>query len=129
LGRPAAGKTGTTNDVRDAWFLGFVPQRLVAGAWMGYDIEKSPGTHETGAVAALPIWLEFMKEALAHDPVENFSAPDGVVFVRVDAATGEPVGPGQPRPAKVISECFKEGTAPVVGAPGKGDAETRARGG
>ena len=58
LGRPAAGKTGTTNDTRDAWFIGFVPQRLVAGAWMGYDIEKSLGTHETGAVAALPIWLE-----------------------------------------------------------------------
>lgn len=117
LGRPAAGKTGTTNDTRDAWFLGFVPQRLVAGAWIGYDIEKSLGTHETGAVAALPIWLEFMKEAVAHDPVENFSAPDGVVFVKVDAATGEPVGPGQPKSAKVISECFKEGTAPVVGPP------------
>jgi penicillin-binding protein 1A len=117
LGRPAAGKTGTTNDIRDAWFIGFVPQRLVAGAWIGYDIEKSLGTHETGAVAALPIWLEFMKEAVAHDPVENFSAPEGVVFVKVDAATGEPVGPGQPKSAKVIAECFKEGTAPVVGPP------------
>jgi membrane carboxypeptidase/penicillin-binding protein len=56
-----------------------------------------------------------MKEAVAHDPVENFSAPDGVVFVKVDAATGEPVGSGQPKSAKVIAECFKEGTAPVVG--------------
>jgi membrane carboxypeptidase/penicillin-binding protein len=70
-----------------------------------------------------------MKEAVSREAVENFAAPDGVVFVKVDAATGEPVGPGQPKPAKLISECFKEGTAPVVSAPTKGDAETRARGG
>ncbi len=118
LGRPAAGKTGTTNDTRDAWFIGFLPQRLVAGAWMGYDIEKSLGSHETGAVAALPIWLEFMKEAVAGEPVENFSIPEGIVFVKVDAATGEPLGP---RPTaqseKVIAECFREGTVPVSISP------------
>ncbi|MBI5969390.1 MAG: PBP1A family penicillin-binding protein [Deltaproteobacteria bacterium] len=115
LGRPAAGKTGTTNDTRDAWFIGFIPQRLVAGAWMGYDIEKPLGTHETGAVAALPIWLEFMKEAVAEIPVENFSVPEGIVFVRVDAATGEPVRPGNPtKSGNAISECFKEGTTPLT---------------
>jgi penicillin-binding protein 1A len=115
LGRPAAGKTGTTNDTRDAWFLGFTPQRLVAGAWIGYDIEKPLGTHETGAVAALPIWLEFMKEAVAGEPVENFLVPEGIVFVKVDAANGEPFGPAHPpKSVKVLSECFKEGTAPPV---------------
>jgi penicillin-binding protein 1A len=118
LGRPAAGKTGTTNDTRDAWFIGFVPQRLVAGAWMGYDIEKPLGTHETGAVAALPIWLEFMKEALAGEPVENFSLPEGIVFAKVDAATGEPLGPAHPAQSeKVIFECFREGTVPVAISP------------
>lgn len=114
LGRPAAGKTGTTNDTRDAWFVGFVPHLLVAGAWMGYDIEKPLGSHETGAVAALPIWLEFMKEAVAEKPVENFSVPEGIVFVKVDAATGEPVHPGRPaKSGRVIFECFKDGTGPA----------------
>jgi penicillin-binding protein 1A len=118
LGRPAAGKTGTTNETRDAWFIGFVPQRLVAGAWMGYDIEKSLGTHETGAVAALPIWLEFMKEAVAGEPVENFSSPEGIVFVRVDPATGEPLAPGYTAPSeKTTFECFREGTVPVSISP------------
>jgi penicillin-binding protein 1A len=115
LGRPAAGKTGTTNDTRDAWFLGFIPQRLVAGSWIGYDIEKPLGTHETGAVAALPIWLEFMKQAAAQEPAENFSVPEGIVFIKVDAATGEPVGAGQSaQSGRVILECFKDGTAPDV---------------
>ena len=115
LGRPAAGKTGTTNDTRDAWFLGFIPQQLVAGAWMGYDIEKPLGTHETGAVAALPIWLEFMKEVVDGKVVENFSVPEGIVFTKTDAVTGEPVGPKQPaKSGKVIFECFKEGTEPTI---------------
>jgi penicillin-binding protein 1A len=115
LGRPAAGKTGTTNDTRDAWFIGFTPQRLVAGAWIGYDIEKPLGTHETGAVAALPIWLEFMKQAVAGEPIENFLVPEGIVFVKVDAVNGEPFGPAHPpKSVKVLSECFKEGTAPPV---------------
>jgi penicillin-binding protein 1A len=113
LGRPAAGKTGTTNDYRDAWFIGFVPNNLVAGAWIGYDIEKPLGTYETGAVAALPIWLEFMKEATAKKPIESFSAPEGIVFVKIDAATGEPVPSGRSaKSGRSIFECFKEGTAP-----------------
>jgi penicillin-binding protein 1A len=114
LGRPAAGKTGTTNDTRDAWFIGFIPNNLVAGAWIGYDIEKPLGSHETGAVAALPLWLEFMKEATAKKPVENFSVPGGIVFVRIDPATGEPIPPGRLNPfGRGIFECFKEGTAPL----------------
>ncbi len=114
LGRPTAGKTGTTNDTRDAWFVGYVPQKMVAGAWIGYDIEKSLGSHETGAVAALPIWLEFMKEAVADIPSENFAVPDGIVFVRVDKETGEPVATIRGvQPGKAIFECFKEGTEPA----------------
>ncbi len=114
LGRPAAGKTGTTNDTRDAWFIGYVPQKIVAGAWVGYDIEKPLGTYETGAVAALPIWLEFMKEAVADIPAENFPVPDGIIFVKVDKETGEPVTTMRgPQPAKTFFECFKEGTEPA----------------
>jgi penicillin-binding protein 1A len=116
LGRPAAGKTGTTNDTRDAWFIGYIPQKLVAGAWIGYDIERSLGTHETGAVAALPIWLEFMKQAVVEFPEENFSPPEGIVFVKIDAETGEPLRPHQPSTSgKILLECFKEGTAPSGG--------------
>src|SRR5579862_3690830 len=72
LGRPAGGKTGTTNNFTDAWFIGFTPQ-LTAGVWMGYDDKQvSLGKPETGAIAALPIWLEFMQGALDGKPVEDF---------------------------------------------------------
>src|SRR5579863_10413741 len=72
LGRPAAGKTGTTNDFTDAWFIGFTPE-ITAGVWVGYDDKSvSLGKPETGAVAALPIWLEFMQGALDGKPIENF---------------------------------------------------------
>jgi penicillin-binding protein 1A len=72
LGRPAAGKTGTTNDYTDAWFVGFTPS-LTAGVWVGYDDKRiSLGKHETGARAALPVWLEFMKAVMDDTPVENF---------------------------------------------------------
>jgi penicillin-binding protein 1A len=72
LGRPSAGKTGTTNDFTDAWYIGFTPQ-LTTGVWVGFDDkQKSLGRSETGARAALPIWLEFMQGALAGMPAENF---------------------------------------------------------
>ncbi|MGE5172950.1 MAG: penicillin-binding protein 1A [Betaproteobacteria bacterium] len=87
LGRPAAGKTGTTNDYRDAWFIGYTPG-LIAGAWVGYDDQESIGQKETGARAALPIWLDFMKKAHAERPAEDFPAPDGVIFKQVDPRTG-----------------------------------------
>ena len=113
LGRPAAGKTGTTNDTRDAWFVGYLPQRLVAGAWVGYDLEKPLGNHETGAVAALPLWLEFMKEAVKDVPVDDFPVPDGIVFVKVDKESGEPMESMRwVKSGKVLFECFKEGTEP-----------------
>ena len=87
LGRPAAGKTGTTNDFRDAWFIGYTPG-LVAGVWVGRDNQESIGPKETGARTALPIWLEFMKKAYADRPVEDFAAPGGIVFKQIDPGTG-----------------------------------------
>jgi len=109
LGRPAAGKTGTTNGLNDAWFLGFVPN-LTAGVWVGYDNEKKLGRHETGSRAALPIWLSFMKDATKDKPVSDFQAPEGIEFARIDADTGQPATPFTRNP---IFEVFKAGTAPT----------------
>jgi penicillin-binding protein 1A len=87
LKRPAAGKTGTTNDLRDAWFVGYTPS-LVTGVWVGYDDRRSMGQDETGSRAANPIWLYFMADALKNRPVEDFQAPEGVVVVKIDKKTG-----------------------------------------
>jgi len=87
LGRPAAGKTGTTNDYRDAWFIGYTPT-IVAGVWVGYDDHRRIGPKETGARAALPIWLAFMKKAHAERDAEDFSVPEGIIFKQVDPKTG-----------------------------------------
>ncbi len=104
LKRPCAGKTGTTNDVRDAWFIGFTPD-LIAGTWVGFDDEKPLGKHETGAVAASPIWLNFMREALEGTPLKTFSIPEGIVFTKIDPETGKPP---TAQSQKIIFECFKE---------------------
>ena len=104
LERPCAGKTGTTNDVRDAWFIGYTPD-IIAGTWVGFDNQKPLGKKETGAVAASPIWVEFMQGALEGRPKKTFSVPDGVVFMRVDAETGRPA---TSQSEKVSYECFKE---------------------
>ena len=88
LGRPAAGKTGTTNEMKDAWFVGFTPSTL-AGVWVGYDDHTiSLGKGETGGRAACPIWLYFMKEWLKNEPVESFPIPSGVVFARINPGSG-----------------------------------------
>jgi penicillin-binding protein 1A len=71
LGRPLGGKTGTTNDFTDAWFVGFDPSITVA-VWVGFDAKKSLGDKQSGAVVALPIWIEFIKEILKNKPVEQF---------------------------------------------------------
>ncbi|HRS87006.1 MAG TPA: PBP1A family penicillin-binding protein [Syntrophales bacterium] len=106
IGRPVAGKTGTTNDVRDAWFIGFTPS-LVAGVWVGFDQERPLGHQEVGGRAAAPIWLYFMEKALAGTPVETFPVPEGIVFARV-GARGDPEGGAR----GYIYECFLEGTVP-----------------
>jgi penicillin-binding protein 1A len=84
LGRPAAGKTGTTNDFRDTWFLGYTPE-LIAGVWVGLDDHSSLGYDETGGRVASPIWLEFMQKATSGQPITNFAIPPGVRFVRQNA--------------------------------------------
>ncbi|HET9300294.1 MAG TPA: PBP1A family penicillin-binding protein, partial [Candidatus Polarisedimenticolaceae bacterium] len=87
LGRPLAGKTGTTNDHTDAWFVGYSPE-IATGVWVGFDQNRLLGRGETGGRAALPIWLEFMQKALADRPVRDFEAPPGIVFARIDTRTG-----------------------------------------
>ncbi|MBX3237041.1 MAG: PBP1A family penicillin-binding protein [Nitrospiraceae bacterium] len=86
IDRPVAGKTGTTNDYTDAWFIGSTPN-LAAGTWVGFDDRRPLGETESGAHAALPIWIGFMREALKQLPVVPFEIPDGVMFVKVDPST------------------------------------------
>lgn len=87
LGRPVAGKTGTTNDYRDAWFIGYTPS-LVAGVWVGFDDQRSLGPKATGSRAALPVWLDFMKQAHQNQEPVDFSIPNGILFKNVDPRTG-----------------------------------------
>ncbi len=88
LGKPAGGKTGTTNEMKDAWFIGYTPSTL-AGVWVGYDDHTlSLGKGETGGRAACPIWLYFMKEWLKNEPAEVFPIPPGVVFARINSGSG-----------------------------------------
>ena len=110
LDRPIAGKTGTTNDFTDAWFVGYEPS-LAAGVWVGFD-EKvhSLGRGATGSEAALPIWMDFWEEAAADLPIEEFPIPGNIVFVPVDAS-GRPGAPGAPG---VRMEAFVAGTEPRV---------------
>ncbi len=108
LERPAAGKTGTTNNLYDAWFVGYTPE-LITGTWVGYDDKRSLGKGETGSRAASPIWLGFMQQALKGKPVRGFPVPEGVVFAKIDSETGLlPI----PESQKTYFECFKEGTVP-----------------
>ncbi len=107
LGRPVAGKTGTTNDYRDAWFIGYTPN-IVAGVWVGYDDHRSIGTKETGARAALPLWLSFMKKAVADREPEDFSVPEGIIFKQVDPRTGLLSSDSCPS----FREAFLQGTEP-----------------
>jgi penicillin-binding protein 1A len=109
LGRPVAGKTGTTNDMKDAWFVGYVPQ-LVAGVWVGYDQERSLGSGGSGGQAAAPIWTEFMQRALAAVPVKRFNTPSNVTFALIDPRTGHLAREGTPG---AIQECFISGTEPT----------------
>ena len=108
LGRPCAGKTGTTNDFSDAWFIGYTPQ-LVAGVWVGYDNMKPLGDKITGGRIACPIWASFMSGALKDEPVLNFSPPDGVVFALIDSKTGLLALSSSPN---AYLEAFLKGTEP-----------------
>jgi len=108
VGKPIAGKTGTTNDEKDAWFIGFSPD-LVVGVYLGYDKPRHLGHGATGGVLAAPIVRDFMKVALADKSAVPFRVPAGIKLIRVDAKSGMRAGPGDGR---VILEAFKPGTAP-----------------
>ncbi|HZT25086.1 MAG TPA: penicillin-binding protein 1A [Pseudolabrys sp.] len=126
VGKPVAGKTGTTSDYKDAWFIGFTPD-IVVGVYMGYDKPRSLGRGETGGVLAAPVVKNFMKVALAGKPPVPFRVPPGIKLVRVDLKTGTRAGPNSQR---VILEAFKPGTAPPdnYSVVGYGDADNRERG-
>lgn len=109
LHRPLAGKTGTTNDQGDAWFVGFSPE-VATGVWVGFDEKHVLGRGETGARAALPIWMDYMKAALAGRPVRGFPVPDGIVFAKIDAKTGLLASHDSKIP---IFQAFLRGTAPT----------------
>ncbi|HZS65289.1 MAG TPA: penicillin-binding protein 1A [Xanthobacteraceae bacterium] len=120
LGKPIAGKTGTTNDSKDVWFIGFTPD-LVVGVYLGYDKPRSLGHGATGGGIAAPIVKNYLKVALANKPPIPFRVPAGIKLIRVDAHTGMRAGPGDSGPA--ILEAFKPGTAPPdsVAAAGYGN--------
>jgi len=113
LGRPIAGKTGTTNDYTDAWFIGYTPN-LAVGVWVGFDDIRTLGETESGAHAALPIWIEFMTEALKQVQVMAFEIPDDIQFVRVDPSTGLLASDQGDR---AVVELFSKGTEPTQSAP------------
>ena len=115
LGWPLGGKTGTTDDYGDAWFIGFDPD-ITAGVWVGHDERKPIGHNETGGIAALPIWIEFMRAYLeTRDPKSppEFVAPGNIVFTPVNAESGAAAGEGETG----INEAFISGTQPGTAFP------------
>lgn len=127
IGKPVAGKTGTSNDSRDAWFLGFTPD-LAVGVYVGFDTPRTLGKKETGSSAALPIFVDFMQNALSDKPATPFRVPDGVRLVRIDADSG--LLPG-PTTESVIWEAFLPTTEPTTVTPEDYDiyeAETQTTG-
>jgi penicillin-binding protein 1A len=123
VGKPIAGKTGTTNDMKDVWFVGFSPD-MVVGIYVGYDKPRNLGRTASGGHTSAPIAKDFLKLALADKPPTPFKVPAGIKLIRVDAKSGTRAGPGD---GNVILEAFKPGTAPpdnysVIGV---ADAEGR----
>ena len=117
LNRPVAGKTGTTNNLFDAWFMGYTPQ-YITGTWVGFDNEAPLGKSETGSRAASPIWLGFMKRILEDKPPKIFEVPEGIVFTKIDAETGLlPI----PESKESVFVAFKEGTEPTEHSKRPGD--------
>jgi penicillin-binding protein 1A len=126
LGRPTAGKTGTTNDYTDAWFVGYVPQ-LLSAVWIGLDEKLTLGKKQTGGQVAAPIWLDFMERAVAQEPIESFPIPETVVLTPINRFSGRRAAPGD---GSVILEAFRRGTEPssfAVAAADSGDSDVAAR--
>jgi penicillin-binding protein 1A len=118
LGRPLAGKTGTSNDAKDTWFAGFSPD-VAAVVWVGYDDSKSLGGSEAGGLTALPAWISFMKVAHEGKPKSDFPRPGGIVEAKIDTHSGKLAYPGD---EDVMSEVFLAGTEPTdVSEPYVGD--------
>ena len=115
VGKPLAGKTGTTSDYIDAWFVGFASD-LAVGVYVGFDRPRTLGHAETGSSVAAPVFGAFMREALDRAPAAPFRIPPGMSFVRVGRASGKPAAPGE---ADIILEAFKPGTEPRPGEPGR----------
>ena len=109
MGRPVAGKTGTTNDNTDAWFVGFSPE-VATGVWTGMDAEALLGRRETGGRAAAPIWIDFMESALENRPIRDFEVPDDIVFARIDAKSGKLASPSS---TSTLLQAFVSGTEPT----------------
>ncbi len=109
VGKPLAGKTGTSNDSFDTWFMGFTPD-LVVGVFVGFDEPRTLGSNETGSTVAAPIFRDFMTEALENEPATPFRIPQSIVLVRVDPDNGLVAAPGS---RNAILEAFKPGTAPT----------------
>src|SRR4029078_3758224 len=103
VGKPIAGKTGTTHDAKDAWFISFLPD-IALGVYLGYDKPRHLGKGATGGHLAAPIVKDFMKMALADKPAVPFRVPPGIKLIRIDARSGMRAGPGAD---KVILEAFK----------------------
>lgn len=119
VGREVAGKTGTTNNYFDAWFIGYSPQ-ISTGVWVGFDKEKSIGKGEVGGRAALPIWVDYMKAAHDNLPQMTFPIPEGIVFANIDSDTGKLASAGT---KKILRQAFIEGTEPTVSS-GKAEEAT-----
>lgn len=109
LGVPAAGKTGTTNDFMDAWFIGYASD-LVTGVWVGKDREVMMGKNETGSRAAAPIWLKYMKDAVGSGPKVPITPPKNIVYVKIDRKSGKLA---TPESTDTVFETFKEGSQPT----------------
>ncbi len=121
LGKPLAGKTGTTNNYVDAWFIGYSPS-IVTGVWVGYDnAQASLGDRETGARAALPIWISVMARALADKPADDFQATDDVVFLKIDPESGLLA---RDDATDAIMDVFRKGTEPTQFADKTGQQKT-----
>jgi penicillin-binding protein 1A len=109
VGKPLAGKTGTTNDAKDVWFVGFSPD-LAVGVFLGYDKPQSLGNSATAGQYAAPVFRDFMQMALKDKPATPFRVPPGIKLIRVSAASGMRAGSGES--AGTLLEAFKPGTAP-----------------
>jgi penicillin-binding protein 1A len=108
LGRPIAGKTGTSSDYSDAWFMGYTSS-LLTGVWVGFDDKTSLGKNETGSRAALPIWISFMDQALKNTPIETLKPPKGITLIKVNIETGLPSDKDSP---ETIMEAFIDSSIP-----------------